>query len=76
MAERAYRYRDNVDGPFYVDQQCIDCDACREIAPAGFTRNDNAGYSFVYRQPQSPEDEDAWRLAMASCPVDAIGDDG
>jgi hypothetical protein len=34
-------------GKFYVDQQCIDCDLCRETAPSFFTRNDEGGYSFV-----------------------------
>ena len=26
----------NVDGEFFVDSTCIDCDACRQIAPAVF----------------------------------------
>ena len=27
-------------GRYYVDSQCIDCDLCRETAPANFIRND------------------------------------
>jgi hypothetical protein len=27
----------NVDGSFWVDSTCIDCDACRWIAPGTFT---------------------------------------
>jgi ferredoxin len=76
MAELDHRYPDNARGSFYVDRQCIDCDLCREIAPDGFTRNDDGGYSYVCRQPGDAEEEAVWRLALASCPVDAIGDDG
>jgi len=44
-------------GRFYVDTQCIDCDLCRETAPQNFTRNDDGGYSYVKKQPESPEEE-------------------
>jgi ferredoxin len=76
MADRANRLEENVPGKFYVDDQCIDCDACRETAPNFFRRNDEKGYSYVSRQPESPEDEDLCREALEGCPVEAIGDDG
>ena len=38
MANKADKWESNVTGKFYVDQQCIDCDLCRETAPAFFTR--------------------------------------
>jgi hypothetical protein len=34
MANKAEKWKDNAGGKFYVDQQCIDCDLCRETAPA------------------------------------------
>ena len=34
MADIANKYAENVSGKFYVDDQCIDCDLCRETAPA------------------------------------------
>src|ERR1700750_2435941 len=34
MADPANKYPENVSGPYYVDDQCIDCDLCRETAPA------------------------------------------
>ena len=40
MADIANKYSENVPGKFYVDDQCIDCDLCRETAPANFTRSD------------------------------------
>jgi ferredoxin len=75
MADVANKYPDNITGKFYVDDQCIDCDLCRETAPANFTRNDDGGHSYVYKQPESPEEEALCREAKEGCPVEAIGDD-
>ncbi|HXO98743.1 MAG TPA: ferredoxin [Chthoniobacterales bacterium] len=44
MAELVNKYPQNAAGSFYVDDQCIDCDLCRETAPATFTRNDDAQF--------------------------------
>jgi ferredoxin len=76
MADAANKYPENVDGKFYVDDQCIDCDLCRETAPANYKRNDDGGHSFVYKQPESPEEEALCKEAMEGCPVEAIGSDG
>jgi ferredoxin len=75
MADIANRYAENITGKFYVDNQCIDCDLCRETAPENFTRNDDGGYSYVYKQPSSPEEEAQCKEAKEGCPVEAIGDD-
>jgi ferredoxin len=76
MADIANKYPDNVTGKYYVDNQCIDCDLCRETAPANFTRNDDGGYSFVFKQPSTPEEEAQCKEAKEGCPVEAIGDNG
>jgi ferredoxin len=76
MADAANKYPENVDGKFYVDDQCIDCDLCRETAPANYKRNDDGGHSYVYKQPESPEEEALCKEAMEGCPVEAIGSDG
>lgn len=76
MADKTKKYQDNVPGKFYVDDQCIDCDLCRETAPDHFTRNENGGYSFVSKQPTTPEEEARCKEAMEGCPVEAIGSDG
>jgi ferredoxin len=75
MAEVINKYPQNASGRFYVDDQCIDCDLCRETAPANFARNDDGGHSYVYKQPESPEEEAQCKEAMDGCPVEAIGDD-
>jgi ferredoxin len=76
MAEIENKYAQNVLGPFYVDDQCIDCDLCRETAPANFTRLDDGGHSYVCKQPTTPEEEVLCRQALEGCPVEAIGDNG
>lgn len=76
MADAANKYPENIDGKFYVDDQCIDCDLCRETAPANYKRNDDGGHSFVYKQPETPEEEALCKEAMEGCPVEAIGSDG
>src|ERR1700746_3260983 len=76
MADVANKYQQNVAGKFYVDDQCIDCDLCRETAPANFTRDDDGGHSYVYKQPENPDEEALCKEAMEGCPVEAIGSDG
>ena len=76
MADKTNKLAENVPGPFYVDDQCIDCDACRETAPDFFRRNDERGYSFVYAQPTSEEQKALCYEAPQGCPVEAIGDAG
>jgi hypothetical protein len=36
MANPKKRVPENVPGDFFVDSTCIDCDACRQIAPSVF----------------------------------------
>ena len=76
MADLTHKYADNVPGKFYVDDQCIDCDLCRETAPDNFTRNEDGGYSYVFKQPATPEEETLCNEAKEGCPVEAIGQDG
>jgi len=45
MTDAANKYPENVPGKFYVDDQCIDCDLCRETATVNFKRNDGGGGS-------------------------------
>jgi ferredoxin len=76
MADLANKYSDNVTGAFFVDDQCIDCDLCRETAPANFTRNDDGGHSYVYKQPENDAEAALCKEAMEGCPVEAIGENG
>ncbi len=76
MPDPDAKWPENVGGKFYVDDQCIDCDLCREIAPAFFMRNEDGGYSYVYKQPEDQDGKDECLEALEGCPVEAIGDDG
>ena len=49
MANPKKRVPENVPGDFFVDSTCIDCDACRQIAPTVF--GEAAETSFVKAQP-------------------------
>ena len=76
MANKDDKYPENAGGTFYVDTQCIDCDVCRVTAPNNYSRQEEKGYSFVSKQPESPEETQQCQEAMDSCPVEAIGNDG
>ena len=76
MADPRDRVAGNVAGAFYVDTQCIDCDVCRVTAPDNFERDEDRGFSFVFRQPATPDESARCEEAMDSCPVEAIGSDG
>lgn len=71
MANRNQRLPENVDGDFFVDATCIDCDACRQIAPASF--RDHGGQSSVHHQPENDEEELRALMALVACPTGSIG---
>jgi ferredoxin len=76
MAHLTDKLPDNTPGKFYVDRNCIDCDVCRDTSPGNFHRNDDNGYSYVYKQPETDEELLLCQEAFNACPVEAIGDDG
>jgi ferredoxin len=76
MANKVAKFSENVAGKFYVDDQCIDCDLCRQAAPSNFARNDAEGHSYVSRQPENDQEAKQCKEAMEGCPVEAIGSDG
>lgn len=73
MASSARRRAENVAGELFVDDSCIDCDACRWIAPATF---DRAGeQSRVHAQPRTAETRADALAALVACPTRSIGVD-
>ncbi len=68
MANPNKRVPENVPGDFFVDSTCIDCDACRQIAPTVF--GEATETSFVKAQPVSSADR---RQALLACPTGSIG---
>jgi ferredoxin len=76
MACFTERYPLNVPGKFYIDSQCTDCDFCRELAPNNIRRDDRTGFSYVFKQPASPEEVAACEDGVRGCPTEAVGNDG
>ena len=66
MANPRKRVPENVPGDFFVDSTCIDCDACRQIAPSVF--GEAAETSFVKAQPVSSADRRQALQALAGLP--------
>ncbi|MBA3916712.1 MAG: MBL fold metallo-hydrolase, partial [Acidobacteriales bacterium] len=71
MAQINKRLPENVEGEFYVDSSCIDCDTCRAIAPDTF--RDHGSQSSVYRQPQGDRERLLANMALIACPTASIG---
>src|ERR1700733_3374295 len=71
MAQLDNRLPQNTPGDFFVDSTCIDCDACRQIAPASF--RDHGGQSSVYHQPKNPGELHRALMALVACPTASIG---
>jgi glyoxylase-like metal-dependent hydrolase (beta-lactamase superfamily II)/ferredoxin len=71
MADPKRKVPENIDGEFFVDRTCIDCDTCRQLAPEVFA--EGAQYSFVHAQPLDAAQKRAAIRALLACPVGSIG---
>src|SRR5215471_11394861 len=71
MASRQRAYSSNADGNYFVDDTCIDCDLCRQIAPSIF--REEYDHSVVYRQPGSDSEKLRSAMALIACPTGSIG---
>lgn len=71
MATRSRAAPENVTGSFFVDDTCIDCDTCRQVAPLTFS--DAGGHSAVHVQPEDPAALRAAARAVLCCPTNSIG---
>jgi len=71
MADLRKRVPESIDGLFFVDTTCIDCDTCRELAPEVFL--DVGNYSAVHHQPIAEEELLKAARALISCPTGSIG---
>jgi ferredoxin len=71
MADRARAVPENVEGRFFVDSTCIDCDTCRQLAPGTF--GDTGEFSFVEAQPRDRAETRSALHALVACPTGSIG---
>src|SRR5437660_10754229 len=75
MADPRRRHPANAAGPWFVDTTCIDCDACRQLAPSVFDGG-LLGQSAVREQPASADELRAATRALVACPTASIGIEG
>src|SRR5258708_19426091 len=73
MARISERVPENVPGRFFVDNSCIDCDLCRQLAPQTFAESTLGSRSFVFQQPASDEQQHRAMMALVACPTASIG---
>jgi glyoxylase-like metal-dependent hydrolase (beta-lactamase superfamily II)/ferredoxin len=71
MANLNRAYSENIEGNFFVDDTCIDCDLCRQIAPSVF--KDTGDHSAVFHQPDSASETHRAAMALVACPTGSIG---
>ncbi len=76
MADKNNRFSQNTPGKYFVDDQCIACDACTIEAPEFFFMNDEDGHAYVKKQPSNESEREECENALAACPVEAIGNNG
>jgi ferredoxin len=74
MADKGKKVPENVSGKYYVDQNCISCGLCENLTPENFKLG--VPYAFVQKQPENAEQLEKVKEALATCPANAIGDDG
>ena len=65
----------NVQGKYYVTEDCLACESCQQVAPTNFRYGEN-GLSYVFKQPSSAEEEEGCRQAVEMCPMEAVRNDG
>ncbi len=71
MANFNFKLKSNVDGPYFVDNQCLRCSGCVVYSPECFDINKEG--AFLKKQPTNQEEKDACEYARKRCPAKAIG---
>ena len=71
MATPQRSYSSNAPGTFFVDDTCIDCDLCRQIAPSVYS--EESDHSIVHHQPQGDTETHRAAMALVACPTGSIG---
>ena len=71
MANLQRRLPENVPGDFFVDDTCIDCNTCSQLAPGVFREYDE--HCSVHQQPANEADERLALMSLVACPTGSIG---
>jgi ferredoxin len=77
MSEEIKKHPLSVLGRYYVDYDaCLNHEICADDAPNIFKMDRDTWGAYVYKQPETPEEEKQCKKAMLCCPMEAIHDDG
>lgn len=57
---------------YYIDDECINCGLCVEIAPNNIFFNEITGIQNVKKQPVLPDEINQLEEALESCPTESI----
>ena len=73
------KHPQSAPGRYWVE--CSNCMAhgiCADLAPKNFRHEGGSGSHgyFVFKQPETPEEERQCHEALLSCPMAAVRDDG
>jgi ferredoxin len=70
------KHPNNAEGKFWIDQEvCVACCVCIGEAPENIKFDDDAGKSYVVKQPENDAELAAVREAVTLCPVEAPRED-
>src|SRR5262249_25070678 len=72
MARLDRSLAENVPGEFFVDDTCIDCETCQQIAPDVFA-DVRGEHSIVARQPANEVERTRAAMALVACPRSRMG---
>jgi glyoxylase-like metal-dependent hydrolase (beta-lactamase superfamily II)/ferredoxin len=72
VAHAERKLAENSPGEWFVDDSCIDCGACRNVAPAVFAQSAR-GFSYVASQPEGESARERAAMALVACPTSSIG---
>ncbi len=62
----------NVDGKYFVTEECDGCAYCASVAPENFEFDKATNTYYISKQPENQEELEFVQEAMEDCPVDAV----
>ncbi|MEN8655032.1 ferredoxin [Streptomyces sp. 21So2-11] len=72
MTEAPLPGRLPLEGRFHIDDTCIDCQLCRDLAPDNFESDPDNETHYVHKQPEDEGELDCVLDAYESCPSNSI----
>lgn len=61
-----------LEGHFEIDDTCIDCKLCNDLAPENFDADLDNDVHYVCKQPETPDELERVLDAFESCPTESI----